>query len=189
MHQAGLVHAFLRWNGTEVVRSREQWGDSVSEMRARSLPWKTKWNKTTLLYILRLQRWRYHRVMASKCFSGKGKTPLRCAACKMESGDECLQLQSQECSRCLRDIPIQGPPLGFSPILLRQAIEGSKKKQKQGSLIWEGRWVCYECQYPKCTRCFKRSDFAGPSLTGSGQYRDFFSNISWHQKRFFQLII
>ena len=35
----------------------------------------------------------------------------------------------------------------------------------QGSRIFKERWKCFNCQYPRCTRCKKRPEFAGPSHT------------------------
>ena len=69
------------------------------------------------------------------------QTPLKCAACIMESDTSAHSLAYQECSGCKRDVPLQGPPLGYSPTLLRQFLESTKsKKSKCGHLIWKDRW-------------------------------------------------
>ena len=36
---------------------------------------------------------------------------------------------------------------------------------RQGRRIFKDRWKCFNCQYPRCSRCDARPEFAGPSHT------------------------
>ena len=101
------------------------------------------------------------------------KTPLKCAACKFEEGSISEMKLVQKCNTCLREVPLRGPPDGFSPILLRRYLEGCGYRSTQGSRIYDDVWKCYECQYPRCKGCGVRSEYAGPSkecYTGDGKY-------------------
>ena len=101
------------------------------------------------------------------------KTPLTCAACKLEQSSTFEKIASQKCSSCLRDVPLLGPPDGFSPNMLRRYLEGWGNHSTQGARIHAGLWKCYACQYPKCQKCDERPDFAGPSkecYTDDGKY-------------------
>ena len=101
------------------------------------------------------------------------KTLLKCAACKFEEGSNSEKKVVQKCNTCLRDVPLRGPPDGFSPIFLRRYLEGCGNRSTQGSQIYDGVWKCYACQYPQCKECGERPEFAGPSkecYTGDGKY-------------------
>ena len=102
------------------------------------------------------------------------KTPLKCAACKLEAGQVTSEMENQVCFQCEQTIEMTGPPYGFSPILVRESLEGGKT-MRQGSRIYKDRWVCFNCQYPKCKNkeCGARPEFAGPShtcYTSEGEY-------------------
>ena len=92
-------------------------------------------------------------------------TPLKCAACVVEAsrqGDDSHPLQP--CFRCQRPIKMEGPPQGCSPVVIRQFEEGERDAK---------RWVCYDCQFPKCDLCSTRPTFAGPAhtcYTADGKY-------------------
>ena len=92
------------------------------------------------------------------------KTLLKCAACKLEAGEKTTEVLTQVCQKCDKSIEFKGPPHGFSPILVREFLEDGKTVH-QGSRIFKDRWKCFNCQYPKCTKCKARPEFAGPSHT------------------------
>ena len=101
------------------------------------------------------------------------KTPLKCAACKLDAGEIATEILTQLCQRCEKTVELKGPPHGFSPILVCEFLEGGKTVQ--GSRIFKDRWRCFNCQYPRCTvsTCKARPEFAGPShtcYTKDGEY-------------------
>ena len=100
------------------------------------------------------------------------KTPLKCAACKLEAGEIATKVLSQVCQKCEKSVEFKGPPHGYSPILVREFLEGGKTVH-QGSRIFKDRWRCFDCQYPQCKQCKVRPKFAGPShtcYTKEGEY-------------------
>ena len=100
------------------------------------------------------------------------KTLLKCAACKLEAGEITTKVLTQVCHKCDNSIEFKGPPHGFSPILVREFLEGGKTVH-QGSRIFKDRWKCFNCQYPKCSKCKARPEFVGPShtcYTKDGEY-------------------
>ena len=97
------------------------------------------------------------------------KTPLVCAACKAEQNATPETPSTQKCTDCHVDVPLRGPPNGFSPIFLRRYLEGWGNRSTQGASI-KGDWKCYSCQYPMCNECGQRPTYAKPSLTKGGKY-------------------
>ena len=51
-------------------------------------------------------------------------TLLKCAACLVEALPEHEGQETKKCSDCKRQIPVRGPPEGFSPVLLRAYLAG-----------------------------------------------------------------
>ena len=84
--------------------------------------------------------------------------------------------ETKKCSDCKRQIPVRGPPEGFSPVLLRAYLAGcTEGRRHQGTAIWEGhktRWTCFQCQYPFCKLCQKRPEKprASNSKAAAGEY-------------------
>ena len=100
------------------------------------------------------------------------KTPLKCAACKLDAGEIETELLIQVCHTCEESVEFKGPPHGFSPTLIRRYLEGGKALH-QGSRVYKDRWQCFNCQHPRCTTCNTRSELPGPShtcYTKDGEY-------------------
>ena len=77
----------------------------------------------------------------------------QCAACVVRLEYPAKAEEKVFCNTCEKRKPFCGPPQGFSPVLLRQWLDGIK------SVL---RWSCYECQYPVCQLCRQRPDFPAP---------------------------
>ena len=86
-------------------------------------------------------------------------TPLTCAACKVAANSSEESPTTRKCNQCHRDVPLQGPPHGFSRIILRRYLEESGARSKEVMQKDYEHWTCYECQYPICKLCNKRPQY------------------------------